>query len=220
MAEVPMQADPLFIVADESKLGWLRERRASWQFGETGLIDALLEKIDPKDDFTFAEVGAGNGSPSLPLTCQRLINRGWSGDLYEMEPESVKQLRLNFAENPKINIIEGKVATLQSAPHRRIYVIDVDSIDWYLLMTLLMNEEAHPDLIICEHLDLCCPKGKEMVIANPKKCGTDMGAPGHFRLQASSSVLEFLMQPTYLLVCVTRVNSFFVRADLIDKFLI
>lgn len=217
--QIEMQEDPFFAVVDANALGWLRERREGWQFGETGLIDAILEKLGRSDDLTFAEVGAGDGTPGLPLTCQRLIDRGWEGDLYEMDPESVERLRKNFETNPKIHVIGQKVSSLQNAPHRRVYVIDVDSIDWYLFVSLMMNEKASPELIICEHLDLASPHGGEMVIANPCKCGSDMGPPGHFRFQASSRALEFLAQPMYYLIAVTRVNSFFVRADLLDMFI-
>lgn len=212
--------DPFFTVADQEKLGWLKDRRSGWQVGEMGLLDALIEKLDPKDDLTFAEVGAGNGSPSLPLTTQRLIDRGWSGELYEMDPKSCVQLRANFAANPRVTVNEGEARSLQYAPHRRIYLIDVDGYDWYLFMTLIMNKVAKPDIVVVEHLDLNSPHGRGMVLCNPLRCGWPANSAfAPFCAQASSRALDFLAQPSYILLCVTRFNSFFLRADLIDRFL-
>jgi hypothetical protein len=81
-----------------------------------------------------------------------------------------------------------------------------------------MNDEAKPDIVVCEHLDLASSRGTEMVLCNPRMCGKEMEQLGRFLLQASSRALEFLMHPTYYLLLATRFNSFFVRADLIDKF--
>jgi hypothetical protein len=218
MATKEKFADPFFVTADQEKLGWLKDRRSGWQVGEMGLIDAILEKIDPKDDLTFAEVGAGSGEASLPLTCQRLIDRGWSGDLYEMDPTSCARLRANFADNPKVKVNEGEVRCLQYAPHRRIYLIDVDGYDWYLLMSLLMNKVAKPDIIVVEHLDMLSPHGRNNVILNPLRCGTKNAVFSPYCAQASSSAIEFLVQPTYFMICATRWNSLLLRADLLGKF--
>lgn len=210
-----MQEDPFFSVPDEGLYGWLRERRDGWQFGETGLIDAILERIGEGSRYFF-EGGAGDGE-GLPLTCQRLVDRGWRGDLYECDPKSAASLRNKFGGNPRITVHEEKLMHLcgltEAQRQRSVYVIDVDSYDWWLFASLLTNNPWLPELAVVEHFDKAHPLSVKPCLPPVASTGKPMDAT-QIKAQASSDVLALLARGLYTLVCTTRVNSFFVRQDL------
>jgi hypothetical protein len=201
-----------------SAFEWLKSRRDGWQFGETGIIDAILEKIG-EGSMYFFEGGAGDGSSGLPLTCQRLVDRGWRGDLYECDPASAAALRAKYAENTRIRVFEEKLIYLGNLKgremDRNVYVIDVDSYDWVLFATLLMNNPMLPDLVVVEHMDMAHPLGAHYCV--PPIANTGKPVDGsRIRAQASAAMLELLARGLYTPVCVTRVNTFFVRNELVD----
>lgn len=201
---------------------WLEDSRSGWQFGEQGVIDAIVERIGEGKKF-FVEFGAGDGK-GLPLTGERLVGAGWTGLLLEGEEETAKALAGRFfaeTHSRQLAIVnqwvtaEGETSlrtTLEkygnTAPD--VLVIDVDSIDYHI-WAASVGVDAR---VVCiEHHDAHDPDATPHNIPEPEECGREVG-PGRFRLQAGCEAIRLLGESMgYTLVWRGRINSIFVRND-------
>ena len=79
-------------------LAWLVEHLDGWQFGEQGLITAILTALNEK--WYAIEYGAGDGV-SLPLTIDRIYDRGFNCLLVEIDETRRESLGTQY---PKATI--------------------------------------------------------------------------------------------------------------------
>ena len=87
------------MTATEQRFAWLNDRADGWQFGETGILEALSERFNP--DLAI-EIGAGDGQ-TLPLTLGFLLEKGVKTLLFEAD-----ELRQNALKmTKKTAIING-----------------------------------------------------------------------------------------------------------------
>lgn len=194
-------------MAADQRWQWLERHASGWQFGEQGIIDAVLIKIGDGES-KFAEIGAGDGTEKLPLTCQRLLDRGWSAVLYE----KCEQNRSALKKRHSPWVVRGEWVPLQGfTVSAWVVVIDVDSVDWLILVEVAKYK---PGLIICEHADKANENCRDIYIPSSALAGTRHPIRGV--LQATEGALEQLVAGSYTRIGSTRCNSIFVRDDLVD----
>lgn len=196
---------------------WLNQYASGWQFGEEGVIEALALRFIGKDG-SFCEFGAGTS-----CSCAALIRRKWHGLIYESD-KAICDALTPILKETSVNIINSKIEvagenSLDSrfardviTPFFRpdILVIDVDSIDYHIWASL----QSTPKLVMIEHHDLYDTKRDELPdVPNIETCGS-----GHFKLQATAKAIKELGKSKgYSLVASSRVNSIFIRNDLMPK---
>lgn len=185
---------------------WLEDKAEGWQFGEQGLIDAILGRIGDGTKQCI-EIGAGDGD-RLPVTVDNLIKRGWRATLFEKEQSN----RVKLIEKYSPFMVRGEWRPLENYRFQSwVAVIDIDSYDWLVLVEVAREK---PALIVCEHADKARPINSECWIPSIELAGKTSEERG--LMQATESALEMLVAKSYYKVCSTRVNSFFVRSDLLD----
>jgi len=206
---------------------WLAHHSTGWQFGEEGVIDAMvtcIEKDVPEEHRWCVEFGAGDNA-TLPLTCMTTMRRpGWRSLLIDGDGEKCDVLRLRVPESAIV--VEGMVNTqpgttiddymaragCPSSP--AVMVVDVDSIDYYIVATM----EARPYILCVEHMDLEC---KAYTVDGPfvprlEDAGKPVG--DGFNLQANDKALDATLgQLGYSPLYRTRVNSIYVRNDMVGR---
>jgi hypothetical protein len=115
---------------------FLRGREDGGQFGEVGLIDALLEKVGVANRWCF-EVGADDGE--FISNTRHLRDAGWDAVLVEADDTKFAALAKHATE--KVRCVRQKVAgddldrilKRHGAPHDLdLGVIDIDGDDWHL----------------------------------------------------------------------------------------
>lgn len=169
----------------------------SWQFNEANILKAIIEKIGMGSG-RVAEVGAGNGTDSLPVTLDFLYKEAYRFTLYEANTDHHAALKKRY---PGARI-EGRCHSLHVTPYADgIVVIDVDSIDWYLFATLLANKDL-PRLVMVEHWN-----GPDDQTPSPLRVRCDVQATWRQLVDLAAG----LMTP----VGRTLVNTIFVRDDLV-----
>ena len=82
-------------------------RRVYSQAGEDGIIEQIFQTLDIKNGW-YCEFGAGDGY--WISNTRKLREEGWNGVLIEGDEESFKNLKNNFVENPKVEIINSYVS--------------------------------------------------------------------------------------------------------------
>lgn len=121
----------------DQSCGWLdgRQRNNTSQFGEDGLIEAVLEKIGETNRWCF-EVGASDGL--FYSNTKRLRDAGWRAVLVEGNSLSFEKCR-SF-ESPLVHVVHQKIKANSldnilagvGAPIRMDFgVIDIDGQDYW-----------------------------------------------------------------------------------------
>jgi hypothetical protein len=142
-------------ILDESA-GWLlgKQRNDTSQFGEDGLIQAVLERIGETSRWCF-EVGAADGL--FFSNTKRLRDAGWSAVLIEAERDLYKQCR-QF-ENAKVHVVNERIgggsldailARCGSPPTPDLGVIDIDGQDYWAWKGM----QARPRVMLVEFMYL------------------------------------------------------------------
>ena len=211
MRAVSMKLDEYFSV-NHKGLVWLKSERNGWQFGEQGLIEAIVAKLRKRFVLfgVAIEIGAGDGE-SLPLTCERLIGEGWHVIAYEADEKSRETLR---KKHPDIEV--RGAYRFGSVDPCSVLLIDIDGADSIAMSSALAT--CQPSLVVVEHYDKAGPyvtAGAESFDEPVPEwlLGMTLGVPKHknFVIQSQSEHLdEIANSHGYSPVCHTRVNSFYV----------
>lgn len=210
---------------------WLSAHRSGWQFGEQGLLEAIIGAIegDLPDEYRWVmEFGAGDGVET-PITCDRIIRKpGWHGLLVE---GSVKHHERLVRAAPRSATVVGGLVTMNPGSTVDDYmekfgcpetpalmIVDIDGADYYIVSAM----KARPYVLCVETLDLYCPRYNDGPFVPTKAdAGTLFTAPpmaGAFHLGANAQALDLAVVPMgYTLAIRTRVNSIYVRNDVYGK---
>ncbi len=205
---------------------WVARHASGWQFGEQGVIATIIEAVEsgiPESDRHVVEFGAGDGI-ELPLTCGTILARpGWSGLLIEADEQRAKRLSALVPPNVWVmqervevsgdGTIDKRMAQIGCSANPGVMVIDIDSIDYYIAESM----ESRPGLLCIETLDIHSPANRAEPIVPPiEDCGKFIGDWFGTQMQANASAMDALIVPRgYKLVYRTRVNSIYLRDDLV-----
>lgn len=195
---------------------WLIGREGGWQFGEQGVLDAIVQSL-PDIPRTCIEFGAGDGK-ELPVTVGRLIDAGWKATLFEPDPVSFAALgevypyrngdvglRLDTIRPENIEAVDGAFAECG------VCVIDVDGNEYAILAAM----KSKPVVVVVEHWDEC-DQSNPRAAAVPKSVGEF--SPGGFIYQANApAVAQLMADRGYELVWANRINGIYVRDDCAGK---
>jgi hypothetical protein len=188
------------------------ERRVYSQNGEDGVLEAILAVVGAPGQW-FVEFGTETG---VEVNCRLLAERGWSGLFMEGDAESAAGLAATYAHLPEVRTRHARVtpetleALLDDAgvpAEPDVFVIDVDSIDWYLWDAL----RRRPRVVVVEY-NASLPL--HAAWAQPRE---HLGWDGTDYFGASLGAFEWLAtRRGYHLVHTesSGVNAFFVRDDL------
>lgn len=200
------------IKAIDGRFAWLDDHADGWQFGETGFLKAICDRIGVDQ---AVEIGAGDGD-SLPLTLGFLYDRGVPTLLFESDVNRQDDLigKYPLAEirgewllhNPPVGLVSSRACV----------VIDVDSFDYAIAESIVINQ-TKPAIVCVEHYDKCGPSAKDSYGVPPDWLLGKQLFEGGFVIQASSQDIEDMMiYHGFSLVGISRVNSVYVRSDLIE----
>jgi hypothetical protein len=212
MSEYP---DEWRIKAIDGRFAWLDDHADGWQFGETGFLKAICDRIGVDQ---AVEIGAGDGTDKLPLTLGFLYDQGVATVLFEKDEAS----RAALKERYPLADVRGEWS-LVKPPADDIsagscVVIDVDSVDYHIAWSLSCKylNGTCPKVICVEHYDLCGPNADGIGLPPRWLMGKRL-AEGGFRIQAKlSDIAEMMNQNYYKLVGCSRVNSVYVRLGQVD----
>lgn len=195
---------------------WLSAKADGWQFGEQGILDALLSRLD-QGRRQCVEIGAGDGA-ALPLTCARLVDAGWHAQLWEADGWKRVGLSKRFPAAEIRAAFDVARHTAHVPPSPTVLVLDVDGPEAYILSSLLAAGVL-PDIMIVEHMDTESPHTPEHPWI-PPLCMAGQGLaiadrPGAtWCLQATHAAIVAVAGSEYTAVGRTRVNTVLVRTAL------
>jgi hypothetical protein len=187
------------------------------QFGEEGILDAMLQRLRIKNGF-FVEFG---GWDAVHLSNTRfLADRGWKGAFIEADEKLVQAAKINCRHLPKVQCIQEFV-TWPSArsqgklfdeiadryfPNEEIDVlsIDIDGADYLILESL----KRRPKIIIIEGGICWFPAVTKRI--------PDSAAKQEIN-QPLAVIFDIAKKKGYKPVCFT-INTFLVREDLYASF--
>jgi len=203
-----MLSDPYFTICD-SRFEWLRNKRNGWQFGEQGLIDAIVAQLSPVWRVGI-EIGAGDGD-GLPLTLSPLYDRKWKIIAYEADEES----QIKLVQKYQSLDVRGAY-NFGPVPKCSVAVIDIDGHDSLAMDAFLSH--TIPYLLVVEHYDQAGPyvRFEEDTFDQPIPrwlLGMPLGIPQNpgFLIQSPFHHLDAIASKYEMIpVCRTRVNSFYV----------
>lgn len=189
---------------------WLNDHASGWQFGESGFLKAICDRIGVDQ---AVEIGAGDGD-SLPLTLAFLYDQGVPALLFEKDYASREKLKHRYR---KADIygewLLGK-PDLHLISNRSCVVVDVDSFDYEIADSIAWPKSA--SVICVEHYDKCGPGASDNYGVPPKWLLGKQLAEGGFIIQAKAGDIEEMMEVNgFSLIGISRVNSIFVRSDLV-----
>jgi hypothetical protein len=197
------------MAATDERFRWLNDHADGWQFGETGILIELSELLGPD---LAVEIGAGDGQ-SLPLTLGFLLEKGVKTVLFEAD-----ELRQNALKmTKKAAFIHGFFdARLLSGINlsKSFVVVDVDGQDWPIAEEVLRC--GRPQVMMIEHYDEFGPRyGRCEPEGLPPRWCLGLLVDG-FSIHAPAKEIEKRIRYYgYTLVAKSRVNSLFVRNDLL-----
>lgn len=218
-------ADSVPVVIDKDCL-WVARHAKGWQFGEQGVIEAVVkaveEGIDPKERCAV-EFGAGDGV-SLPLTSALVLGRpNWSALFIEADEKRAKRLSTLVPDNAfvlqeRVEIdgegsIDNRMALVGCPKNPALMVIDLDSVDYHIAASM----KSRPGILCIETMDIMSPQNKaEPTVPSPDECGKLVGDWFGTQVQANAAAMDALIVPRgYKLVYRTRINSIYLRDDLV-----
>lgn len=188
-------------------LAWLSDHLAGWQFGEQGLIPAIVDALDVPG--IAIEYGAGDGE-LLPLTIDRIYDSGrecWLLELDELRRNSLRRIYPNAVVEKTIgrwdSIRGGAVA---------VVVIDIDGAD-SVVMREMLTAGVRPTLLVVEHMDRNVP----IATSNPDPIPTWLLGhklkSGHTIQDTAETLHAVAAKAGYERIGYNRCNSFFVVAE-------
>lgn len=211
MTTLNIEAAPFGSVrACEDGFAWIADKADGWQFGEQGMLGAIFAKLSIP--CSCVEVGGGDGSEDLPLTCEPFIGDG----VTVVEKETWRCAAI-ASKYPKVRVVEreaGPNAGIDDLFPANLLVIDVDSIDYYIWERC----SAQPAVVMIEQHDLYDgDRNKTAPALIPEEdCGKVLR--DNFGQQCTVAALDELAKAKgYVPVVRTRINSIYVRADLAES---
>lgn len=212
MSEYP---DEWKIKAIDGRFAWLDDHADGWQFGETGFLKAICDRIGVDQ---AVEIGAGDGTDALPLTLGFLYEQGVATVLFEKDEASRAALKERYPlayvrgewslEKPQASLISTGACV----------VVDVDSVDYHIAESIACTYlDGSPKVICVEHYDHYGPNARDAYGVPPRWLLGQQLAEGGFVVQAGSAEIEDMMRRyCYVLVGVSRINSVYVRLGQVD----
>jgi hypothetical protein len=212
MSEYP---DEWRIKAIDGRFAWLNDHADCWQFGETGFLKAICDRIGVDQ---AVEIGAGDGTDALPLTLGFLYDRGVKTLLFEKDTQRQWAVRQKYPSAVVLGEWSLKEPQVEMISPTACVVVDVDSVDFHIAASLVNDRFPKGPSVICvEHYDRCAPDAQQVQGIPPHWLLGKQLAEGGFIIQAGwEDIEEFMNHFEYRLIGISRVNSVYVRSDLVD----
>ncbi len=185
------------------------------QNGEDGILERIFE-IAPPEHRYCVEFGAWDGK--YLSNCWNLIaNRGWSGCLIEANEKKFADLLKTHGTNDKVacvrkfvgfdgpDSLDNILRSVKAPQDFDLLSIDVDGTDYFIWESLA----AHKPRVVIIEFNQSVPN--DVIFVQAKNSAINQGC----------SLLALILlgkEKGYELVCCTRCNAIFVRADLYPKF--
>jgi hypothetical protein len=182
-------------------LRWLCDHLDGWQFGDQGLIEAIVNALSTNG--IAIEYGAGDGE-TLPLAIERLYDAGMKCFLYEIDSNRRDQLRKRYP-----NAWVDKTTNWKNFPEANVVVIDIDSYD-SVVMREMLDAGVRPELLVVEHMDRHFPIGTTSSAPIPQWMLGLKLASGHAIQDTAETLHAIATANGYERIGFNRCNSFFV----------
>lgn len=185
------------------------------QSGEDGIIAKMLELL-PSRNRWCVEFGAWDGQ-HLSNTCSLIDNAGYSAVLVEPNPERFQQLLRRHGKNPKViplsrfvcfspnDNLDTLLGTTPIPKDFDFLSIDIDGNDYHVWKAT----SAYRPKIVCIEYNPTIPN--EVDFHQEPDPNISHGS-------SISALTRLGRQKGYELVCVTRLNAFFVPAETFSAF--
>lgn len=191
---------------------WLGDYASGWQYGEQGMITELFSRlVVGMVGSVVVEIGAGNGK-DLPLTLEPFAAAGYHLDAYEADPQSRSSLADVLMRYKSFSIHGAYDETAVLSDKTAVVVIDVDSIDEYIMRDCL--SKCSPEIVMVEHYDIAGPHvtGASDFDASVPRWLCGMPTFKDFRIQARYERLDVIGSINgYKPVARTRVNTIYLK---------
>jgi hypothetical protein len=197
-------------VPDDERFEWLTKHASGWQFGEQGILLALVDAINPNGQ--CIEIGAGDGE-GLPLTIDRFYKRGNDCVLFEADMASLGKLMLRYPKADLRGEFAGDLISVQQRP--ALIVIDIDSYELASMQECL--SQCYQGILMVEHFDKAHKIDCNQVHDVPDwLLGVQLD--GNFKIQDNAATISYHADVFgYHRVGTTRVNSIFVHDSHLSK---
>lgn len=217
--------DVLKQLVDEQCL-WVRRHASGWQFGERGVIEAVVNHLDEhiKEPNRWAvEFGAGAGGLDT-ITIGALLGRNnFKCLLIDAEKRFTQPLSDRVPANTTVvtsrveiegdNSIDNIMARAGCSADPAVMVVDVDSTDYHIVKAM----KSRPFVLCIETMDINGPKNTIVPYVPPiDECGAyacDNGF-GSSKQANAAAVDSLMVEYGYKILIRTRVNSIYVRGDI------
>jgi hypothetical protein len=186
-----------------------QEKQVFSQQGEDGIIDSIFKLIGAKDKF-FVDIGAGDGMTGSNTYNLRL--KGWKGVGFDVESAipwyNIRSQKIS-KDNAALQLEDAGVSS-----EFDFLSLDIDSIDLYVLNTILKNG-YRPRVICCEYNSSLGPIQDATIPYSENFCwdGSDFFGASY---QAFKNVAKHY---GYSPVCTDSkgINLFFVKSEELEK---
>jgi hypothetical protein len=186
-------------------LRWLTEHLDGWQFGEQGLVDAIVSTIKPHG--LAIEFGAGDGG-LLPLTIDRIYQSHRGCILVEIDDSRRILLQNSY---PKA-IVDKTIAWNCMGKLQKdlaVVVIDIDGQD-SVVMREMFAAGVRPAVLVVEHFDNHFPIATTKPEPIPEWMLGLKLASGHAIQDTAETLHAIATANGYERIGWNRCNSFFV----------
>lgn len=201
---------PLDFTPQCPHLAWLSKHLDGWQFGEQGLIHAIVNAMGTQgaafEEGIYIEFGAGDGQ-TLPLTIERIYEQfpGWCW-LIEIDDERRNSLAQKYdkavvRESLDWSRMHGRLVNL--------VVIDIDGRD-STVMQEMFNADVRPTLLVVEHMDRHYPITTSAPAVIPSWLLGHTLKTGHAIQDTAETLHAIAAANGYERIGYNRCNSFFV----------
>lgn len=196
-------------------LAWLVEHLGGWQFGEQGLIQAIVDVLGIKGD--CVEYGAGDGE-SLPLTIDRMYQKGSISWLVEIDESRRTQLKEKYPLAIVEKSLNWKACSDSTDDGLSVVVIDIDGSD-SIVMREMLQANVRPALLVVEHFDRHYPVATSFPDPIPQWM-LGIKLESRHAIQDTAETLHAIAGKFgYERIGFNRCNSFFVRRELFTRLL-
>jgi len=184
------------------------------QFGEDGILEKILEKIESKDGWCV-EFGAWDGI-HLSNTFNLIKNKGYRPVLIEADKKKFQDLQRNmapfnavlineFVEFEGANTLDNILGRTSIPKNFDFLSIDIDGNDYWIFDSLV---DYRPK-VICIEYNPSIPNDVDYV--QPRDFSVKRGA-------GAMSLCQLAKRKSYELIATTRCNLFFVDKELFHLF--
>jgi len=205
---------PLDFTPQNPYLAWLVEHLDGWQFGEQGLIPAIVDALEAKG--YCVEYGAGDGE-LLPLTIDRLYSDSGNsvGECWLIE---IDESRLNSLKRmyPRAVIEKTLPWNRCSGGEFAVVVIDIDGSD-SVVMREMLQSGVRPAVLVVEHFDRHYPIATSFPDPIPQWMLGMKLESGHAIQDTAETLHAIAGKSGYERIGYNRCNSFFVRRELFTR---